>query len=250
MTEITNIPEAGGIADIVVGIDDSPSSHAALDWAAKAARSSGDRLRAVHVLTAALTSPLVWTNGFPAMAYVAETQAPEIAEKTMTAMFDAVVPEPGWTLEFCEGSTAQQNAINGFTLGTGSNIQGCTAAFNGTDGILTLIGTHITGCSANGNSNDGIQVGSDCYVVGNISTSNGAGVPDGACIHATGSDNRIDGNNVTDCDRGIDVDSLGNVIVRNSASGNGTQYDIVGGNDVGPIGTAAASTSPWANLSF
>ena len=74
MTEITNIPEAGGIADIVVGIDDSPSSHAALDWAAKAARSSGDRLRAVHVLTSAITSPLVCTNGFPAMAYVAEAR--------------------------------------------------------------------------------------------------------------------------------------------------------------------------------
>ncbi len=108
MTEITNIPEAGGIGDIVVGIDDSPSSRAALDWAARAARSSGDRLRAVHVLTAAITSPLVWTNGFPTMAYVAETQAPEIAKKTMAAMFDAVAPEPSWTLEFCEGSTAQQ----------------------------------------------------------------------------------------------------------------------------------------------
>ncbi len=108
MTEITNIPEAGGIADIVVGIDDSPSSHAALDWAAKAARWSGDRLRAVHVLTAALTSPLVWTNGFPAMAYVTETQAPEIAKKTMAVMFDKVAPESNWTLEFCEGSTAQQ----------------------------------------------------------------------------------------------------------------------------------------------
>ena len=108
MTKNTHNPEPAGIGDIVVGIDDSPSSRAALDWAAKAARSSGDRLRAVHVLNAALASPLVWTNGFPSMAYVAETAAPEIAKKTMAAMFDAIAPEPNWTLEFSDGSTAQQ----------------------------------------------------------------------------------------------------------------------------------------------
>ena len=43
----------------------------------------------------------------------------------------------------------------------------------------------------------------------------------------------------------------GNTIVRNSASGNGDNYGaIVGGNDVGPIGTAATATSPWANIQF
>ena len=34
MTDANNTPPAG-IGDIVVGIDDSPSSLAALDWAAK-----------------------------------------------------------------------------------------------------------------------------------------------------------------------------------------------------------------------
>jgi nucleotide-binding universal stress UspA family protein len=108
MTKNPHNPETAGIGDIVVGIDDSPSSFAALDWAAKAARSSGDRLRAVHVLNAAVVSPLVWTNGFPSMAYVAETAAPEIAKKTMASVFDAIAPEPNWTLEFRHGSTARQ----------------------------------------------------------------------------------------------------------------------------------------------
>jgi len=36
--------------EIVVGLDDSPSSRAALDWAAAQARSVGAVLRAVHVL--------------------------------------------------------------------------------------------------------------------------------------------------------------------------------------------------------
>ena len=62
----------------------------------------------MHVLNAAVASPLVWTNGFPSMAYVAETAAPEIAKKTMAAMFDAIAPEPTWTLEFRVGATAQQ----------------------------------------------------------------------------------------------------------------------------------------------
>ena len=108
MTESTHNVEPAGIGDIVVGIDDSPSSRAALDWAAKAARSSGDRLRAVHVLNAATTSPLVWTNGFPAMAYVAETTAPKVAKETMGAMFATVAPEPTWTLEFRHGSIGHE----------------------------------------------------------------------------------------------------------------------------------------------
>ena len=41
-----------------------------------------------------------------------------------------------------------------------------------------------------------------------------------------------------------------NVLVRNSVSGNGANYYVgIAGNDVGPISTAAAATSPWANIS-
>jgi nucleotide-binding universal stress UspA family protein len=37
-------------SEIVVGLDDSPSGKAALDWAAEQARILGAVLRAVHVL--------------------------------------------------------------------------------------------------------------------------------------------------------------------------------------------------------
>ena len=107
MTDANNTPPAG-IGDIVVGIDDSPSSAAALDWAAKAARSTGDRLRAVHVLSAPTSSPLIWANSFPTMAYVAEIPEPDLAKETMTAMFGAVAPEPSWTLEFRHGPTGHE----------------------------------------------------------------------------------------------------------------------------------------------
>ena len=41
-----------------------------------------------------------------------------------------------------------------------------------------------------------------------------------------------------------------NVITRNSVWGAGVgNYNIPANNDVGPIGTAATATSPWANFS-
>ena len=79
-----------------------------------------------------------------------------------------------------------------------------------------------------------------------------------------GWDNRIDSNNVTDNDRGIEVESSGNLIIRNSASGNAINYTIVLNNRVGEIvsapdsgnisgdtgGVGVGSTDPWANFSF
>jgi len=50
------------------------------------------------------------------------------------------------------------------------------------------------------------------------------------------------------------VDSGGNLIVRNSGSGNGTNYVVVGGNNNAQVinnpGTGFISTDPWANFSF
>ena len=89
---------------------------------------------------------------------------------------------------------------------------------------------------------------------------------DGAGLHVTSSDNRIEGNQVTDNDRGIDVDASLNLIIKNSASGNTTNYVFVASNRYGPIiditavGTAAVSgnsaadttttTHPWANFTY
>ncbi|MEK6704086.1 MAG: hypothetical protein AABZ53_17660, partial [Planctomycetota bacterium] len=67
-------------------------------------------------------------------------------------------------------------------------------------------------------------------------------------------------------DRGIDVDSLGNIIIGNTCSGNNSNWEIAIGNSVGPIvvaGSNAAvisgigpvastlgSTDPHANFSY
>jgi nucleotide-binding universal stress UspA family protein len=96
--------------DVVVGIDDSPSSAAALAWAAKWARSMGARLRGVHVFNrdAAASSSLVWTTVFPTMAYVADLATREETEHAMSAMFRAAAPEPDWTLEIRDGQPGRE----------------------------------------------------------------------------------------------------------------------------------------------
>jgi hypothetical protein len=45
----------------------------------------------------------------------------------------------------------------------------------------------------------------------------------------------------------------GNLVIKNSARGNGNDYDIVAGNTVGPILGVAdpiVSTNPWANFLY
>ena len=104
-------------------------------------------------------------------------------------------------------------------------------------------------CTAGLNVDDGIQVTSGCHLVGNTCDSNGT--DNGAAgIHATGSSNRIDGNNMTGNTTGLAVDAEGNLIVRNSAAENGSNYGIVGGNKVGTITSDPTSAGPWDNFEF
>ncbi len=100
------------------------------------------------------------------------------------------------------------------------------------------------------NTTDGILVGAGASVIGNFSQGNGND-GDGAGIHALGSRNRIEGNQVMHNDRGIDVDSVGNMIIGNSAQSNTDNYGaVVAGNTFGPIvtsGNVATNTNPSAN---
>ncbi len=143
------------------------------------------------------------------------------------------------------GCEARDNVGIGIRVNSGSVVSSCVARLNDGDGVLAASGSRVVGCAASSNGGDGIEVSTDAYVADCVMDANG-----GAGIHVTSVDNRIEGNLVTDSPRGIDVDASGNVIIRNSASGNTMNFDIVAGTDVGPIGTAAASTSPWANIQF
>ena len=52
----------------------------------------------------------------------------------------------------------------------------------------------------------------------------------------------------------MDVDSAGNIIIKNTARANTTNYDIAAGNSVGAIfnvaGIVINTTNPWANFQY
>jgi nucleotide-binding universal stress UspA family protein len=89
--------------EIVVGLDDSPSSEAALNWAAEQARSVGAVLRAVHVLDWPYGSA-----GSPAPVNVKDLSREELQNayrQAITAVFDAISPRPDWILQFASGDS-------------------------------------------------------------------------------------------------------------------------------------------------
>jgi nucleotide-binding universal stress UspA family protein len=93
--------------EIVVGLDDSPSSKAALDWAAEQAKSIGAVLRAVHALdwpyglsAAGFPSPMDITN-------VTREEIEDAYRRAITAVFDAISPRPDWLVQFARGDAGQ-----------------------------------------------------------------------------------------------------------------------------------------------
>jgi parallel beta-helix repeat protein len=145
---------------------------------------------------------------------------------------------------------ADANSQEGFLVSDGNTLSGCSATSNLADGFELNNGNSLTRCTARSNRFDGIRAGWSNQIVENLLDGNGNGSV-GASIHLTGSQNRVDSNNCVSADYGLDVDVGGNAILRNTCRGNGDNYgQIVGGNDVGPIGTLATSTSPWANISY
>ena len=105
------------------------------------------------------------------------------------------------------------------------------------------------------------------YLTGNIAVSNFAVVRQNNTVApgilVTGTDNRLEGNHVTRNVRGFDLAAAGNLIIKNSASGNGLNYEIAACNAVGVIvsapasvaisgsrGAGVGSTDPRANISF
>jgi parallel beta-helix repeat protein len=193
----------------------------------------------------------------------------------------------GCTLTNCaaNGNTSTLTTSAGISTGPGCTITACTAFGNtntnatptGATGAGISVGgySNVQNCSAYNNKGDGIRAENNCIIVANTSSTNGSnsgnGAADGAGVHVTnGADNRIEGNNVTSNDRGIYVSAAGNLIIKNSASGNGPtnnlNYVIVDNNRYGPIiddtpavtdavnGNSAtgniSSNHPWANFSY
>jgi parallel beta-helix repeat protein len=178
--------------------------------------------------------------------------------------------------------------LMGFSLSGGSD-DGITAASgakhieikNGTvedcgeDGVdLSLASfVRVTGLRVSSNGGFGIRGGyhgiiSDCVVEDNgwdgwdgagIEVTDGIHVRGNMCqgnlwgILLAGTGNRVEENHLRQNDEGILTHGSagGNIVVKNSAGDSYVApYSIHPANDVGPIGTAASSTSPWANIVY
>jgi parallel beta-helix repeat protein len=177
----------------------------------------------------------------------------------------------GSTLTNCaaKSNNGSGPASYGIEVGSGSTVIGCAADANTNDNPApgqSAVGIHapfsalIKACMTRNNEGIGILVGGDCRVLQN--NCDGDQI---SGIRVAVADNRIEGNNVTDCPIGLEVTGTGNLIIGNSVSGSTTSsYQIVAGNKVGVIvdapdsvaisgstgGAGVGTTNPWANFSF
>lgn len=165
------------------------------------------------------------------------------------------------------GASSVVNCVATSNLGTGIRgnngtlIANCAATGNTGDGIICGAGT-VRDCLARGNAFDGIRAGIS-VVTGCSSTANaGAGITlnfgslarsntcfaNGWGIYVMGDGSTADSNVLYDNAVGLEVAQEGNFVYRNTLRSNTSTLVAVPGNDVGPLGAAATSTSPWANL--
>lgn len=180
---------------------------------------------------------------------------------------DGMVIKDDSTVVDCK---SRQNRGAGFNVYDAVKLTGCTATDNRHMGIWGFHYCTIRDCLVARNYSDGIRAYGNCRVEanncgknGSISSLDSGTYGYGSGVRLSGSANRIEDNNLADNDYGIYVESSGegNLIVRNSASGNvmadfttsasgdymGYLYDstdLSGGN------TGFVADNPWSNFEF
>jgi nucleotide-binding universal stress UspA family protein len=86
------------MSSILVGLDLSPSSRAALQWAAQQARLTGHRLLAINAVLIPPSLAPIGVIGMPESAIEENIDVPH--REAVSTLWDSVRPELGWTLEF------------------------------------------------------------------------------------------------------------------------------------------------------
>jgi len=89
--------------EVVVGFDLSPSSRAALEWAAQQARSTGWRLRALHVLDWASADNMYAMPVIEDRVYGDEDLVDAGFRRRLEEAFSMIGPEEGWSLQLGQG---------------------------------------------------------------------------------------------------------------------------------------------------
>ncbi len=145
--------------------------------------------------------------------------------------------------------TASRTSVgDGINAGAGSTVTDCTSTLNEYHGIVADQGSTISNCTSNSNLGRGIHVGDKCHVTGNTCNANYRGVS------VSGNGSRVDSNSCTgNTLEGYYITGATNLIIRNSAHGNATNYSVAATNTSGPIvGSSGVitTTNPWTNFSY
>lgn len=160
------------------------------------------------------------------------------------------------------GCMAEANGAGGLSMLDRGVIAECTAKGNTGIGIYGNQSVAILHCTSGANTTHGIQVSDDCIVRGNTCDSNGSAVANGAGINIVdqgfpffNSDNRIEENNCSDNDYGIQVLDTANLIIRNTCTTNSVgNYNIIAGNTKGTIfvvgGADITTSNSYANFEY
>ena len=176
--------------------------------------------------------------------------------------------------------TAYSNTQDGIVLQYGSLAVGCAVSKNAAHGIDATSASSIIKCTSYNNDGSGFRLDEGCSITISVAYSNtNYGV---LAIGTTGSihksffhDNDISGiycSNATECNirieqnhitdnttYGIDMVSGGGLVIKNTAAGNGTAYNLHANTNYGPIvdvssaGDISGTTNadhPFANFSF
>ena len=146
------------------------------------------------------------------------------------------------------GCTASDNNFGGISAQNGL-VENCSADANGQWGISVSFGGSVIRCTVKDNVADGIYANGNCLIRDNLCKSNGD-----SGIYVYRDYSRVEGNHLMQNDWGIYITGGdNNLIIRNSAIGNTTNYYSTGTQIMGPeITTTGTITNgnPWANFSF
>ncbi len=202
-----------------------------------------------------------------------------------TARFNGgtgIIGLSGTTLRGCGAS---ENEFGGFYLEQGACLESSVAESNRFGGIFLRDSTQVLDCLSRKNEGDGISASDSAIILRNtVSRNTGNGiVVDGSClikdnlVDLNRNENgdaagilvhyhncRIEGNHASTNDYGIKVDHTHNLVVKNTAELNATNYYIVPSNRVGVIVSAPGNSSlisgdsggglgtsdPWANFAY
>lgn len=199
--------------------------------------------------------PGIWARLYSAST----TTTANITDCIVTSNTGLGILTAGGTVRGC---MAEANGNGGISMTDRGVMSECTAKGNTGVGLIGGQSVAILHCSSGANTTHGIQVSGDCLVRGSTCDNNGSAIANGAGINILNatfpfinSDNRLEENNCTDNDYGIQVADTGNVIIRNTATGNTVaNYSIVAGNTKGTIFAAAGiditTSNSFANFEY